>query len=135
MFNECRSLKVIDLSKWKTTSWELANLQSLVAACHQLETLYLPTDFTQTTFKVTNTNYQVTYVSTTTCLRNTNGYPIAVNTNWTGFYCLSRDSLLAIIDYLPMVSSAKTLTLGVCHKDKLTAAEIAVATGKGWTVA
>lgn len=47
---------------------------------------------------------------------------------------LSRESLLAIIDNLQTVSG-KTLTLGVVNRAKLTADELAIATGKGWTIA
>lgn len=134
MFNECRSLKTIDLSNWDTSLFALTTLQSMIGACWALETLYFPTDFTATTFKVTNANYQITY-STVPCLKNCNGYPIAYNTNWTAFYDLSAESLIAIIAYLPTVTTARTLTLGVSHKNKLTAEQIAVATSKGWTVA
>lgn len=48
---------------------------------------------------------------------------------------LSKTSLLRIIDKLPTVSTAVTLTLGKNNKLKLTDEEIAVATNKGWTVA
>ncbi len=48
---------------------------------------------------------------------------------------LSRESLLAIIDNLQQLTSAKTLTLGVVNRAKLTADELAIATGKGWTIA
>lgn len=47
---------------------------------------------------------------------------------------LSTESLLRIIDTLPTVTS-QTLTIGAINIAKLTAAQIAVATGKGWTVA
>lgn len=50
-------------------------------------------------------------------------------------YLLSSASLNRIIDALESTTSEKTLNLGSINQAKLTAAEIAVATGKGWTVA
>lgn len=48
---------------------------------------------------------------------------------------LTVETLNAIIAALPTVESAVTLTIGATNKAKLTEDEIAVATGKGWTVA
>ena len=134
MFNECRSLKEIDLSRWDTSLWALTTCQSMISNCFALETLYMPDNFTTSTFKVTNANYQLPY-SAVPCLKNFNGYPITVNTNWSAFYCLSTESLVSIINKLPEVTVARTLTLGVAHKQKLTTEQIAIATAKGWTVA
>ena len=51
-------------------------------------------------------------------------------------YChqLSHESVMEIINGLATVSG-KTLTLNSTTYNKLTAAELAIATGKGWTVA
>ncbi len=46
-----------------------------------------------------------------------------------------RETLAAILVALPEVTSSKTITMGSTNKAKLTEAEIAVATAKGWTVA
>lgn len=134
MFTECKSLREIDLSRWDTSLFALTTCQSMLSGCTALETLYMPDDFTTSTFKVTNANHQLPY-SPVPCLKNFNGYPIAVNTNWSQFYCLSTASLISIINKLPEVSVARTLTLGVAHKQKLTTEQIAIATAKGWTVA
>ena len=48
---------------------------------------------------------------------------------------LSHDSLMRIINNLMTTTSTKKLTLGATNKAKLTDEEIAIATGKGWTVA
>lgn len=48
---------------------------------------------------------------------------------------LSYDSLMNIISHLAVVSTTKTLTLGAANLIKLTDAEKAIATGKGWTLA
>lgn len=48
---------------------------------------------------------------------------------------LSHDSLVRLFNTLPETESSKTVTIGSYNQSKLTAAEIAIATGKGWTVA
>ena len=60
---------------------------------------------------------------------------ISINHNYDSAAALSIASLLRIIDSLPIVTVARTLTLGQTNKLKLTAEQIAVATQKGWTVA
>lgn len=48
---------------------------------------------------------------------------------------LSHDSLIRVINNLKTVSTTQTLTIGAYNISKLSAAEQAVATGKGWTLA
>ena len=48
---------------------------------------------------------------------------------------LSHDSLMRIINNLMTTTSTRKLILGATNKAKLTDEEIAIATGKGWTVA
>lgn len=48
---------------------------------------------------------------------------------------LTHDTLLHILDVLAEVSTTRVLTLGSANLAKLTAAEKAIATGKGWTLA
>lgn len=48
---------------------------------------------------------------------------------------LSHDSLVAVLNSLATVTSAKTLSIGTINLSKLTADEIAIATNKGWTLA
>ena len=59
---------------------------------------------------------------------------ISINQNYGSTAALSIASLLRIIDSLPVVAEARTLTLGQTNKLKLTAEQIAVATQKGWRV-
>ena len=59
---------------------------------------------------------------------------ISINQNYSSTAALSIASLLRIIDSLPVVAEARTLTLGQPNKLKLTAEQIAVATQKGWRV-
>lgn len=58
---------------------------------------------------------------------------ICADVNFSVCTKLTHDSLLSIINALSD-SSAHTLTIGSVNKAKLTAAELAVATDKGWTV-
>ena len=48
---------------------------------------------------------------------------------------LTHDSLMSIINHLAEVSSTRTLTLGATNLAKLTDAEKAIATEKGWSLA
>lgn len=50
-------------------------------------------------------------------------------------YCpLSVDSLVNIFNALPTASGSRTVTIGSTNKNKLSAAQLAIATDKGWTV-
>lgn len=60
---------------------------------------------------------------------------ISKSFNLTNDNQLSHDSLLRIINNLITVSTTQTLTIGTYNLSKLTDAEKAIATGKGWTLA
>lgn len=49
-------------------------------------------------------------------------------------YRLSKDSILRVIDALPVTTQSLTLTLHNASKALLSADEIAIATAKGWTI-
>jgi hypothetical protein len=58
---------------------------------------------------------------------------INLNVGWQ--YCpLSVDSLVSIFNALPTASGSRTVTIGTTNKNKLSAAQLAIATDKGWTV-
>ena len=58
---------------------------------------------------------------------------INLNVGWQ--YCpLSVDSLVNIFNALPTASGSRTITIGTTNKNKLSAAQLAIATNKGWTV-
>lgn len=63
--------------------------------------------------------------------------PININNTFIISNCnnLTRESIVAVLNNLSRVTSAKTITLGGINLVKLTADDIAIATGKGWTVA
>ena len=60
---------------------------------------------------------------------------ISQSFNLTNDFELSHDSLMRIINNLVTVSTTQTLTIGAYNLWKLSAAEKAVATNKGWTLA
>lgn len=60
---------------------------------------------------------------------------ISKSFNLTNNFKLSHDSLVRVINNLKTVSSTATLTIGAYNISKLSAAEQAVATNKGWTLA
>lgn len=47
---------------------------------------------------------------------------------------LTVDSLVNILNALPTASGSRTITIGSTNKNKLSAAQLAIATNKGWTV-
>lgn len=56
-----------------------------------------------------------------------------LNVGWQ--YCpLSVDSLVSIFNALPTASGSRTVTIGTTNKNKLSAAQLAIATKKRWTV-
>ena len=58
---------------------------------------------------------------------------IDLNVGWQ--YCpLTVDSLVSIFNALPVASGSRTVTIGSTNKNKLSAAQLAIATNKGWTV-
>lgn len=57
----------------------------------------------------------------------------AINLSWSPL--LTHDSLMSVINHLATVSTTKTLTIGTTNLAKLTDAEKAIATQKGWTLA
>lgn len=131
MFSQCRSLRSIDISGWITSNWAVTLYGSIFTGCTSLETVATPASM-----GIPNTQTSSSSGSTPNIenVVNCTGYALYGNHYYSTAKKLSRASLLSIIDRLPTVSG-KTITLGQSNKLKLTAAEIAVATGKGWTVA
>ncbi len=158
MFYYCDYLTSIDLSGWDTSS--VLNMNSMFYHCSRLTSLDL-TDFD--TSIVTNTQNMFGYCTALVTITgtidmnkvltltgmfgntSTNGAHALENVsiyrlNRTGLNLtyntnLTHTSLMYLINNLVTTSSAKTLTLGATNRAKLTASEIAVATGKGWTIA
>ena len=122
----CYNLQSLDLSGWDVSS--VTNLRDAWQDCSNLQSLNL-------------SGWDVSHLSTNVSYPNgyilTDYWPfvISIDQNYSSAPALSIASLLRIIDSLPVVTGARTLTLGRINKLKLTAEQIAVATQKGWTVA
>ena len=128
LFSEMYGAKKIDIHNWDVSNWALTEARYLYNST-QAETILLPEHLHGT---VANSKFTTTGLYN---LTNFNGIAIDINQNYSTYLKLTHESLLSIINRLPTVTETKTLTLGQTNKLKLTAAEIAVATQKGWTVA
>ena len=155
----CYSLQSLDLSGWDTTNWAVTSLSSCWNQCYSLQSLDLSgwdttnwavTDTrnlwsTQRITKSIKTPVSIGIVPTATSNVNTvpnqinieefTGYAVYINHTYADASCLTPASLVSILDRLPTVTAARTITLGQTNILKLTQEQIAVATQKGWTVA
>lgn len=127
LFNSMWYAKKIDIHNWDVSNWSLTEARYLYGS-NYTTTLLLPTNLYGT---VTNSKYTANLSN----LVNFHGPSLDINQNYSNSRRLTHESLVTLINELPTVSDTKTLTLGQTNRLKLTAAEIAVATQKGWTVA
>ena len=156
-WHDCYSLQSLDLSTWNTTNWKVTTLSYTWGYCSNLYILNLSgwdtTNCAVTTLANTlycNTNLKILNLSgwgpTPFTTQNNNTftsvncikdyYPpcFKFSHDYSGFYQLSHESVLRIINSLPQTDSPLTLTLGNLRV-YLTTADIAVATSKGWSIA
>lgn len=160
IFNNCYSLKSIDLSKINFS--KVQTLNTMCNMCFKLEEITPPTTTPIGTSgssclssigqyssletldlswidlaKFTNASSQYSDMFKQALKLKTLIPPINIGNNFGVSTCpnLSRESLLDIIDNLLTVTSAKTLTLSAVNLSKLTSEELSVATNKGWTIA
>lgn len=157
MFSDCWSLKAIpDITKWDFSA--ATSLASMFITCCSirevtLNNLTLPQCTTITTMfrycyslkKITLTNWSLPKLTATApaqflgdCWNLTDVYiniPFALNHSYNGCRSLSHDSVLRILNNLPQVTASRTLNLHSTNLSRLTAAEKAIATNKGWTLA
>lgn len=124
-FQDCLHLRIIDLHEW--AAFSPASATNLLQHVNLIDTFRTPGD--------APSSLNLSSYSLNAMLENYSGGCSAnANQDYKNAIMLTVDSLLNIINALPTVSTKRTLYLGV-NKNKLTAAQIAVATGKGWTVA
>lgn len=127
-FNSMYSLRKLDISGWDTSGWTtLTSLSSVFSSCFAKE-IYLPADF------LCNSSYNDSWVLNTQYFIKSNGYPYKYSHTYAAAYLMTHDTIVATFNRLPTVSN-KTITLGSANINKVSAAEIAIATAKGWTVA
>lgn len=128
-FQNCLNLESLDLSDADFRAF--TTLNSWFSGCSSLKTLDLTNVDWSTVTNVSNLFYRCESLSN--LILDGATLP-SVSLSFADCTELSVISLVAIIAALPTVTSA-TLTIGTTNKNKLTAEQIAVATGKGWTVA
>lgn len=130
MFGNCCSLTKVDLSKWDCSNWTITRIDTLFGHDYNLQTIILPVSL-----DLSNVTNVTDIFRNITMLQNINkmGVPMAVN--YSEMQLLSAESIIGILESLPTVSTATTITFGANNLRKITAEQIAVATQKGWTVA
>ena len=128
MFNECTNIREITI-----TGWNLAvctTIATMFRYCYKLE-------------KAVLTGWSIPRVTATApaqflgdCwnLKDLWIFPIPLNHSYANDRALSHESLIRILESLPNVSG-KTINLMSSNVSRLSAAEKAIATSKGWTVA
>lgn len=126
LFLQCRNLKEIDIQL--PTTANIASYQTFADHCDKLEKLSVGTP------KHTGTTYPL--IPGGTVYRLTDFYPVTsgVAQSYSAAPSLSKESILRILNGLPVTSVARTVTLGN-NRVKITVADIAIATEKGWSVA
>jgi surface protein len=134
-WQNCYSLQALDLSGWDTTGWAVTSLGSAWASCYSLQALDL-SGWDTTGWAVTTLNaaWQNCYSLQSLDLGGMSGaldQSIALSSSGR----LSRDALLGLIAALPPTTAARTLTLHIYAYRRLTAADLAAAIERGWTVA
>lgn len=129
-FIACRSLRELDISNWDTSNFAITQAHTWFNGLYSCPTIKCPVDMHEQEAS-TNSSGMPNYFG----LVNFNGYKIYSNHSYSAAVTLSHTSLVNILNNLPAITSAKTITLGGINKNKLTDVEIAVATEKGWTVA
>lgn len=131
MFSDCRAIEEIDLSDWDTTKFAVTDSRNFVAYAQHLKRLILPEEF-----HLANVANAVLGMDEYHSMEYFSGIDNCRGIVYFRYsYRLSHDSLISILNRLKTVSSTQTLSLGQTNRLKLTAAEIAIATEKGWTVA
>lgn len=132
MCNNCQSLRTLDLSMIDTTA--VTDISTMFDYCYSLHTLNISGWNLSSVTKISNTFRgcdALVNLITDGCTMPSVSFSLSTAP------LLSAESLNGVITALPMLAegTTATLTLGTTNKAKLTADEIAVATGKGWTVA
>ena len=126
-YNNAQFIRRIDFRGADTS--KVTTMQNFASSATNLRTV----DFTGCNFSsITDTNTAM--FSNCNSLLELKGFAYPQSFNISASTLMSVDALVEVLTNLPTVSG-KTITLGTTNKNKLSAAQIAIATGKGWTVA
>ena len=129
MFSGCGSLRDITIKNWN------------LAACTTIATMFR---YCYSLRKATLTGWSIPKVTSTAPgvflgdswnLEDVDVFPMTLNHSYANCFKLTRESLLRIINSLPTVTTARTITLPAVCANRLTAAEKATLTPKKWTIA
>lgn len=127
MFNECLSLREVELPSIGSKLTNIGNM--FIMATNITDIDFSNMTYGQITSSMApfgNAKSLINFIP-----------PSVINANITLSDCslLSHDSLVAVLNSLSTLTTAKTLTLGKINLSKLSDEEKAIATNKGWSLA
>ena len=126
MFQYCSKVKSLNLSKFDTSN--VTNMSFMFYNCSSLTSVPL-----FDTSNVTNMAYMFRDCSSLTTLGGFTGLKVSLDLSSCSL--LTKESILNVFNKAANVtSSPKILTLGTTNLSKLTDAEKAIATNKGWVL-
>jgi surface protein len=132
MFQNCNSITKIDASSWKRGEDGEAAISAGAVYSFANTTSLLYLDISGWTFNSTTPNFANTFSKSITTLKWSNW---ACTTNISQLSNLTAESVSGLLANLATVTNGQTLTLGSTLIAKVSDAEIASATNKGWTIA
>ena len=138
MFYWCTCLKEIDFTKWDTSKFDIQNVNATYMSgyCYSAEKIdYSNLNFVNiTTVSNTGNNssggmfYCAYSLKEAKLPQNYKGYLVL-----TSSMCMDREHIVALLNSLKATSTTIAISLGNI-RNKLTTADIAIATSKGYTV-
>ena len=132
MFRYNRCIDEVDMSTWDVNGWtNLTVLRYMFEDCGSLRIIKVP----NLPYKGTSANLGNSGIPTHYFCQYFSGISTTLAHSYAGCHMLSIESLVSILERLPEVSTATTITFNQYQKLKLTDEQIAIATAKGWTVA
>ena len=124
-----------DMPKLKSVVSKNANVSNMVGGYGMFISCPELTDLDLESWDVSNFTAYTKFLENSSKLTNFKSFKnINANIDFSKCTSLTVESLLSIINALKYTSRTKTLTLGSVNKAKLSAAQIRIATNKGWTV-
>lgn len=131
-FGYCFNLQQLDLSHIDCSNWDITTLGEAFYADFNLKKLKLPSNLDLS--KITSSSGWFTYVYQ---LRQIEGPTVTNLTypyNLTDMRQLTVQSIINVFNMLGTLTTTKTFKISTSNLNKLTDAQIAIATAKGWTI-